>query len=228
MNDLTTKANENFFELMIIKYPHLNELKLQNNILTYSDYNIDLKNFRLINFNKNPLAFSLSAYDFLNLVKIHIDIEDELNYIKKENYNENAIYMQIDAIIVKEILTDEDRKTLNDFIKSYKMLLAYQDYLLGDGTNKLNNMNIFINSLLQNPYLKNTEGLNLLINIHNEDSRNSKGPKLVLNNAKYPSVSKDEDDSFLPKIGTSGYASIMLLLYIILNIGFILAVIFIK
>ena len=30
--------------------------------------------------------------------------------------------------------------------------------------------------------------------------------------------SKDEDDSFLPKIGTSGYASIMLLLYIILNI----------
>lgn len=228
MNDLTNKANENFFELMIIKYPHLNELKLQNNILTYSDYNIDLKNFRLINFNKNPLAFSLSAYDFLNLVKIHIDIEDELNYIKKENYNENAIYMQIDAIIVKEILTDEDRKTLNDFIKSYKMLLAYQDYLLGDGTNKLNNMNIFINSLLQNPYLKNTEGLNLLINIHNEDSRNSKGPKLVLNNAKYPSVSKDEDDSFLPKIGTSGYASIMLLLYIILNIGFILAVIFIK
>ena len=155
-------------------------------------------------------------------------IEDELNYIKKENYNENAIYMQIDAIIVKEILTDEDRKTLNDFIKSYKMLLAYQDYLLGDGTNKLNNMNIFINSLLQHPYLKNTEGLNLLINIHNEDSRNSKGPKLVLNNAKYPSVSKDEDDSFLPKIGTSGYASIMLLLYIILNIGFILAVIFIK
>ena len=228
MNDLTNKANENFFELMIIKYPHLNELKLQNNILTYSDYNIDLKNFRLINFNKNPLAFSLSAYDFLNLVKIHIDIEDELNYIKKENYNENAIYMQIDAIIVKEILTDEDGKTLNDFIKSYKMLLAYQDYLLGDGTNKLNNMNIFINSLLQNPYLKNTEGLNLLINIHNEDSRNSKGPKLVLNNAKYPSVSKDEDDSFLPKIGTSGYASIMLLLYIILNIGFILAVIFIK
>ena len=55
-------------------------------------------------------------------------------------------------------------------------------------------MNIFISSLLQNPYLANTEGMNILTNIHNEDSRNSKGPKLVLNNAKYPSFSKDEDD----------------------------------
>ena len=227
MNDLTAKANQNFFELMIIKYPHLNELKIENNILKYSDYYIDLKDFRLINLNKNPLAFSLSAYDFLNLVKIHIDIEDELNYIKKENYNENAIYMQIDAIVVKDVLSEEDRKILNNFTKAYMMLSAYQDYLLSKGTSKLNKMKMFIIGILQNPYLKNTEGIEILSNINNESSRNSKGPKLVLNNPKYPS-SINEEDNFLPKIGTSGYASIMLLLYIILNIGFILAIVFIK
>lgn len=229
MTDLTVKANENFFSLMIIKYPHLNTLKLDNNMLSYADYTIDLKNFRLINFNKNALSFSLSAYDFFNLVKIHVDIAEEHNYIKNEEYNENIIYLQIESIVVKSTMNENDKKILDNFIKAYKSLLSYQDYLIDNAIIKLNKMSNLIYSLINNPFISQTEGIKLLSNINNDDSlSSSKGPKLVLNNSNFPSTIKDEDDHFLPKTSTGGYASIMLLLYIVINIGFILAVIFIK
>lgn len=230
MNDLTAKANDNFFKLMIIKYPHLNTLKLKNNILSYSNYNLDLKNFCLINFNKNSLSFSLSDYDFFNLTKIHVDINEEQDYIKNEDYNENIIYMQIEALVVKSTMSDSDRKILDNFINAYKSLLSYQDYLLDNAIVKLNKMSNFIYTLINSPYLEQTEGLKLLhdINNNNEALSTSKGPKLILNNSNFPSMIKDEEDYFLPKTTAGGYASIMLLIYVVLNIGFILAIILIK
>ena len=46
MMSLDTKANENFFNLIIVRYPHLNTLKLENNVLKFHDYKINLKRGR--------------------------------------------------------------------------------------------------------------------------------------------------------------------------------------
>lgn len=229
MVNSNAKANEEFFKLMTLKYPHLNTLKLKDNILSFNDYKINLGEFRLINFNKNPLSFSLSDYDFFNLVKIHCDINEEQNYIKNENYNENIIYMNIETIVVKKAMNDSERKELKGFIKAYKSLLAYQDYLLDFAIVKLNKMGNLIYSLINNPYINQTEGLELLYDFNNSDGlSSSKGPKLVLKNPNFPSITKEDEDNFYPKTGTGGYASIMLLIYIVLNIGFILAIFLIK
>ena len=68
MMNLDTKANENFFNRIIVRYPHLNTLKLENNVLEFHDYKINLKSFRLITLNQIPQIFTLNPFDVFNIV----------------------------------------------------------------------------------------------------------------------------------------------------------------
>ena len=235
MMSLVAKANESFFNLIIAKYPHLSTLKLENNILGFHDYKINLENFKLIALNQIPQIFNLAPFDVFNIIKIHLDVEEEKKYINKNEYNENALYLQIRAILVKDIIDGNEIKMLNQFSDAYLTLLQYQEFLLNDALIKFNNMQSVIRENLFGEYLKVTPGISELmknLNIHTNDMQDSqsdfKGKTLALTNPKFPSIIKEENEEPTYKTGTYGYANILLLLYIVLNIGFILAIILIK
>lgn len=233
MISLEAKANENFFNLIIIKFPHLNSLKLENNILMFHDYKINLENFKLITLNQTPQIFNLAPFDVFNLIKIHLDIEEEKKYIGKNEFNENALYLQIRAILVKDIIDGNEIEMLNQFARAYLTLLQYQDYLLEDAKKKFVNMQNVIRENLFGDYIKITPGVselmrNLNINRNNMEESNSKSQTLILTNPKFPTSFKDEPEDYSFKTGTNGYASILLLLYIVLNIGFILGILLLK
>lgn len=227
MNSNTSQINDEFFKLLLMKYPHLDRLSLKDNVLKYEELELNLNKFKLINLNKNALCFSLKPYDFFNLVKIHVDIFEENEYIKKEGYNENTIYLEIQAIIFKDVIDEHDIVTLTNFISAYKSLNSYQDYLLNDAFVKLNKMSSFINNLLTNPYVKETQGILLLHSLMMDSSSKEKTSKLILTNPNFPSII-NEDNLNVTKNGSTGYASILLLLYVVINIGFILAIILLK
>lgn len=235
MVSLNAKANENFFNLIIVRYPHLNTLKLKNNILEFHDYKINLENFRLIALNQIPEIFTLTPFDVFNLIKIHLDVEAEKKYINENEYNENTLYLQIRAILVKDVIDGDEIRMLNQFSNAYLTLLQYQEFLLDDAKNKFDNMQNVIRENLFNDYIKITPGiselmksLNITTNDMQEEQANSKGQSLTLTNPKFPSILKDENEQQTYKTGTYGYANILLLLYIVLNIGFILAIMLIK
>lgn len=235
MVSLNAKANENFFNLIIVRYPHLNTLKLKNNILEFHDYKINLENFRLIALNQIPEIFTLTPFDVFNLIKIHLDVEAEKKYINENEYNENTLYLQIRAILVKDVIDGNEIEMLNQFSNAYLTLLQYQEFLLDDAKNKFDNMQNVIRENLFNDYIKITPGiselmknLNITTNDMQEKQADSKGQSLTLTNPKFPSILKDENEQQTYKTGTYGYANILLLLYVVLNIGFILAIMLIK
>lgn len=231
MISLTAEANKNFFDLLLIKYPHLNVFKLKNNVLEFYDYKINLGEFKLINLNQISYIFSFKPFEIFQIIKIHSDIEEEKNYINKNEYNPNTLYLEIRAILVKDIIDGAETKKINDFAAIYKVLWQYQDFLLDDAKNKLNNMNNVIIENLYSELLKITPGISALIKAlnlenYNFENNNSKSQSLVLTNTKYPSTISDTNN-YLTKSG-NGFANGFLLIYIILNIGFILAILIIK
>lgn len=235
MMSLDTKTNENFFNLITVRYPHLNTLKLENNILEFHEYKINLKSFRLITLNQIPQIFTLTPFDVFNLVKIHLDIEDEKEYIGKNAFNENALYLQIRAILVKEVIDGNEINMLKQFSSAYLTLLQYQDYLLDDAKKKFDNMQSVVRENIFNDYIKITPGISELmkyLNIYTNDMQdsqtNSKGQTLTLTNPKFPSTIKEENEDYSYKTSAAGYANILLLLYVVLNIGFMLGILLLK
>lgn len=218
--------NEMFFNTIASEYPNLLELSIDSNRLKYREYMVDLKQFNLQDLKTE--TFQLSPFMFLNLVKIHTDVLDEIEYLKTNNYNNNYLYFEVRTILVKSVLDFDDANTLKRFIKAYKELNAYQDFLVGDALNKLISMQSVIRDNIYSNVGENlTPGQVLLMNeiypSTSEQSKKEKGLSLVLSNPKFPSTI--EDNMNFPK---AGYASILLILYIVINIGFILAVFLFK
>ena len=70
--------------------------------------------------------------------------------------------------------------------------------------------------------------LNISTNDMQDSQTNSKGQVLTLTNSKFPSTIKDDNEDYIYRTSTSGYANILLLLYVVLNIGFILGILLLK
>ena len=173
--------------------------------------------------------------DVFNIVKIHLDIEDEKEYIGKNDFNENALYLQIRAILVKEVIDGNEINMLKQFSSAYLTLFQYQDYLLDDAKKKFDNMQSVVRENIFNDYIKITPGiselmkdLNISTNDMQDSQTNSKGQVLTLTNSKFPSTIKDDNEDYIYRTSTSGYANILLLLYVVLNIGFILGILLLK
>lgn len=234
MTSLAEKSNEKFFEIIKIKYPHLATFNLDNNILSFHEYKINLGNFRLIYLNEIPQVFSLNPFEVYQIIKIHTDVEEENNYLIENEYNKNTLYLQIRAILVKNVLDGNDLTLLNNFISAYKILLQNQDFLLEDAKIKFINMQNVIRENLNNPdfitlgIIELMKGLNLSSFEDQNRVNNDKVQVLTLKNPKFKSEFINQDEEYSYGTGTNGFANIFLILYIILNIGFILAVMLIK
>lgn len=227
MDSSLAQKNAEYFELLTKKYPHLQEVSLINNKLFFLEYSVDLNNFSLESLKEE--TFYLYPFDILNIIKIHTDISEEINFLKENDYNANFLYIEIRTILIKQVLNNVDIEKLNRFIDIFILLKNHQDYLVDDALTKYNYMQ---NVIRDNLYIDNTyttPGITLLterINESNQSKSNDKGMRLSLVNPKYPGAyNSDEDQLAYQK---SGYASTMLLIYIVINIGFILAVMLIK
>lgn len=227
MDSSLAQKNAEYFELLTKKYPHLQEVSLINNKLFFLEYSVDLNNFSLESLKEE--TFYLYPFDILNIIKIHTDISEEINFLKENDYNANFLYIEIRTILIKQVLNNVDIEKLNRFIDIFILLKNHQDYLVDDALTKYNYMQ---NVIRDNLYIDNTyttPGITLLterINESNQSKSNDKGMRLSLVNPKYPGTyNSDEDQISYQK---SGYASTMLLIYIVINIGFILAVMLIK
>lgn len=219
----TSNFNEEYFNLIKLTYPHLESIILYNNHLSYSNIDVDIKNLNLQSLSKD--VFALLPFDVLNIIKIHVDIMDEIEYLKKYDYNATFLYIEIRSILVKKIIDQNDINKLNQFIDVYLTLEKYQDFLVDSAAQKF----IFMKNVLRdNLYGElSSPGINYLLeNIkQNYSNNNSKGKVLALVNPNFPTNYGDSNDLNNSK---AGYANSLLLIYIILNIGFILAVMLIK
>lgn len=220
-----SSSNEEYFNLIKMKYPHLKDLNITNNKLNFLQYSVDIKNFKLQLLKDE--TFFLYPFDILNILKIHVDIMDEIEYLKENEFNANFIFLEIRTILVKKVIDNYDIDKLNKFIDVYLLLRKHQDYLVEDAAHKFNFMQ---NVIRDNIYGEtSTPGISHLIQrIEEGNQRNSesKGMTLTLVNPNFPGTYTNEDEYVnYPK---AGYASVLLLIYIVLNIGFILAVILLK
>lgn len=220
-----SNVNEEYFNLIKIKYPHLKDLTLTNNHLNFLQHSIDLKNFKLQSLKDE--TFFLYPFDVLNIIKIHVDVIDEIEYLKKNDYNANFLYIEVRTILVKKVIDNYDIDKLNKFIDVYLLLRSHQDYLVDDAANKFNFMQSVIRDNVYGEFT--SPGISHLIQrIEEVNQRNSKnkGMSLTLTNPNYHTTNYNENDYI--NYHKAGYATAMLLIYIVLNIGFILAVILIN
>lgn len=214
--------NQSYYNSLQAKYENLKELKLYNNIFYYLEYTLDLQNFDL---HKIPeKAFLLYPYDLLNIIKINIDIENELAYLEKEEYNLNYLYMKIRTILVKNVISGIDEYDLNKFIDAYLVLRKYQDFLTPVSMKKFQMMAGVIRDNLYNGEIS-TPGITIIKEkLDADNGRNHNNISLKLTNPNYKGYS--EDDALLSK---TGYISIItILLYVIANIGFVIATLLLK
>lgn len=225
MNSNNYFDNYSFFSTLQNQYDSLKDVKFDNNILYYLEFSLDISNFDL---KKIPLkAFMLYPYDLLNIIKINMDIEAEINYLEKNEYNLNYLYMKIRTILVKNVLSGQDEYDLSKFIEAYIALRKYQDYLTPVSSEKFHIMSSLIRDTCFMDDLS-TPGISYIKEKLNEDSgrSSSNNMSLKLSNPKYKG---SNDDDNLYEFSKAGFISILsVLLYLIANIGFVIATLLIK
>ena len=123
---------------ILTKYPNLQELKYQDNTLTYQGKNIDISNVNLYDFFKNynhPMYINqkiISAEDFFNILQTTSLIIEPLDNQNNQEKNYNIININhYNSILNKtNILTPLEQKELNNFNTYISNLLTYREYLL--------------------------------------------------------------------------------------------------
>lgn len=211
--------NDLFFDNLKNDYPQLAQIKVKENILTYKDYILSLKGFSLCSLKKD--TFLLLPYDFINIIKIHLDVLEENNYLEKNDFNINYAYLRIRTYLVKNLLTGDEIEEIKFFIQSFLVLFKNQDYLVDKALDKFINMQNIIRDSLYDAKL-DTPGIRMIKDeLNGSDFLSEKGPKLVLINSNYP-------ETINSKVGKEGFGATSLIIYIVINIGIILAVFLLK
>ena len=117
MDSSLAQKNAEYFELLTKKYPHLQEVSLINNKLFFLEYSVDLNNFSLESLKEE--TFYLYPFDILNIIKIHTDISEEINFLKENDYNANFLYIEIRTTLILEDL----KTTMKNFLSPCVMRL---------------------------------------------------------------------------------------------------------
>ena len=153
--------NDLFFDSLKNNYQNLAQINVKENVLTYKDHVLPLKGFSLCSLKKE--TFLLLPYDFINIIKIHLDVIEENNYLEKNDFNINYAYLRIRTYLVKNILTGDEIEEIKFFIQSFLVLFKNQDYLVDKALDKFINMQNIIRDSLYDAKL-DTPGIRMIKN----------------------------------------------------------------
>lgn len=212
--------NKNVLEYFKSLYPALAPLTCTDNILCLGDESFPLGYFRLSQLNS--MICELSPKSFFELVNILADIENDLAF-------EDAYIYSISEIVYKSNLNDKDRESLKIFVNKYLSLKNYEDYLSGSSTITLSKYRQVVHNVL---YLSDPNNLTEAqkyiteqVLAYNESlGGKSNGLSRVLKNPDIPNMVPDDNQGF----SKAGFASILLILYAIINAAIMLAIHLIK
>lgn len=212
--------NKNVLEYFKSLYPALAPLTCTDNVLCLGDESIPLGYFRLNQIN--TMVCELPPQNFFEIIKLLADIENNLAF------EEAYIYSILD-IINKRSLTEQEKDTIKTFVSKYLSLKNYEDYLSGSYTITLSKYRQIVNNVL---YLCDPNSLTeaqkyiteqVLADNENLGGR-SNGLTRVLKNPDVPNMAPDDNQGF----SKAGFASIILIIYIVINAAIMLAIHLIK
>jgi len=212
--------NKNLFELYKQNYPRLSELKCENNTLYFNEQSFNLGYFRLNQLS--TMVYEMPPKEFFEIVKVIADVENNIN-------NEEYYLFTINNLLVKPTLTEEEKNIILEFVNKYLNLKLYEDFLLGNSNITLSKYRQIVNNVLYLSEPNNlTEAQKLIterILSQKEDiGGRSNSLTRVLTNPDVPNMAPDEDPGF----SKAGFASIIFIIYSIINAAIILAIHFIK
>ena len=219
-NNGLASLNYGLLEIYKSNYQQLTPLMCENNHLKLNDESFPLDNFRLNQLS--TMVYELPAKEFFNIVKIISEVENNINY-------EDYYLFTISQIIEKNNLSEEEVNNINKFTNTYLELKKYEDYLAGIATITLSKYRQIVNHVL---YLSNPDNLTMAQKIITEkilsanEELGGRGNSITrtLKNPDIPSMVSDEEQYF----SKAGFASIILILYSIINAAVILAIHLIK
>ncbi len=212
--------NQNVLDFLKTQYPQLSKLECSNNSLIFNNESFQLGYFRLN--QVTAIICELSAKDFYQVVKIIAEVENNIAL-------ENDYLTLISEKLSYNKLTDEDKKAIYDFANKYINLKNIEDYLNGNSAITLSKYRQIINNIL---YLSNpsnlTEGQKIVTEQILSEAENvgGRGNSLTrtLKNPDIPNTAPDDEQNY----SKAGFASIILIIYTIINAAIILAIQFIK
>lgn len=206
--------------------PLLAPIEYTNNYLSYLNESFPLGIFRLSNLPANIYNSPVTANEYFNLVKFFAYIENLIhNY---PNY-----ITDLKEILEKIVLSDFEIKAIDDFVNNYNFMTANQKYLYGNSAGiwkeyqnivatiaHLANQNYF---LTEAQIIINEKIIKKDNNLESANSGRGNAHTRVLTNPAFPNMAPD-DDGF----SKAGFASILLIIYSLINAAVILAIQFLK
>jgi len=218
-NNSYSLMNQQLLEMLKSNYKQLADIKINNNVLFYKDQSFPLGYFRLNQLT--VMVCEMPPQEFFQIVKLLANIENNLSI-------EQQYLAGIDFLVNKATLQETEKKILLDFINSYIELNKYEDFLTDTSDLTLSKYRQVINSVLYKEDKTNlTEGQKLindqvLLAEQNRDGRaNSMTRKLT--NPDAPSILADDQN-----FSKSGFASILFIIYSLINAAIILAIHLVK
>lgn len=215
-NNSYAMLNTNILELYKQQYSQLAPITCKDNMLFYNSESFPLGYFRLNQIT--VMICELPAKEFFETIKLLASIENNLE-------NEDYYLANINLLLEKKSLAPEEKIIIKDFIKNYINLKNHEDFLAGVPTVSLSKYRQIVNNVL---YLCDptnlTEGQKIINdNILSEnESFGGRGNSItrVLKNPDIPNMAPEEEQSY----SKAGFASIILIIYTIINAAIILAI----
>lgn len=212
--------NKDVLDIYKSNYPQLSTINCSNNNLFYNEESFPLGYFRLN--QVNAMVCELPAKDFYQVIKLLADVENNLAY-------EEAYIYNLNEIIIKTNINEQDKAIIIEFVEKYLKLKYYEDYLAGNSAMTLSKYRQIVNNIL---YLCDPNNLTEAQRYITEkvmlDSENigGRGNSLTrtLKDPNTPNILPDEEAGF----SKAGFASIILIIYTIINAAIILAISLIK
>lgn len=215
-NNSLASLNGSLLEIYKRNYPNLSELKCENNNLQFNDESFNLGYFRLNQLS--TMVYEMPPKDFFKIVKVIAEVENNINY-------EEYFIFTVNNLLSKPTLTEEEKNTISNFVNTYLDLKFYEDFLFGNANETLSKYRQIVNNIL---YLSDpnnlTEGQKIItdkILSQKEDlGGRSNSMVRVLSNPDVPNMAPDDEQGY----SKAGFASIILIIYSLINAAVILAI----
>jgi len=208
--------NKSLLEIYKKTYPGLAELECENNYLRYKEEYFNLDNFRLNHLS--TMVYEMPPQDFFKIVKIISEVENNIN-------NEEYYLFTINGLLIKQGLTEQEKNYILEFVNKYLALKEYEDFLTGTPNSTLSKYRQIVNNIL---YLSDpnniTEGQKIItdkiLSVKEDVGGRENSLTRTLRNPDFPNMAPDDEQGF----SKAGFASIILIVYSIINAAVILAI----
>lgn len=219
-NDAYALLQQSIFEQFKAHNVALASISCENNKIIYNEESFELGYFRL---SQLPaITWSLDANTFFEVVRLITEIENNQT-------NEEYYIFNINELLEKQNLTSEELQELENFISTYLVLSENENFLTSNVNTTLSKYRQIVNNIL---YLLEpnslTEGQKLITEciLNRQEEMNGRGKSMmrILTNPDAPNILPEEEVPY----SKAGFASIILIVYSIINAAIILAIHLIK